>query len=355
MNKNKLINYIWNAGVEPHLYYSVKDQLEKSSGHSISILSGFASIALLVMTIASFAIPDLAHFRIAYVSFLIPVVIVFVLSFKFWDIISKLRLGLTHIFLGILLLFGIMIGTVLGPTEITATYIALLLAAPQFFVDKPYRIHLTTILSVIIFIVLVIKVKDPVTWNSDITNAIIFGMVSMMLSTFSIVNKVSRVCMEETIRFMAENDQLTGLRNRNCYEKNLQRISILSAASVYCVYVDVNGLHELNNTKGHEAGDRMLQYVATVMQNLFGEDETYRIGGDEFVSLGIDKDEEMLRKKIEELKHAVEAAGYHVAVGMSFMPKKELQINDIIKNAESKMYKDKAAYYQKSGNDRRNR
>ena len=61
---------------------------------------------------------------------------------------------------------------------------------------------------------------------------------------------------------MSEIDMLTGVRNRNSYEQNLSIYPSLCKKNLSCIFADLNGLHELNNTKGHEAGDKMLQFVA---------------------------------------------------------------------------------------------
>ena len=67
----------------------------------------------------------------------------------------------------------------------------------------------------------------------------------------------------------------------------------LCQENVVCVYADANGLHELNNEQGHDAGDRMLQTVAREMQSRFGDAHTYRVGGDEFVAFVPDREPEM--------------------------------------------------------------
>ena len=81
-------------------------------------------------------------------------------------------------------------------------------------------------------------------------------------------------------------DSMTGLKNRNCYEQTLDSYAEkCSNDSLCCLYMDVNGLHILNNTLGHSAGDEMLIYIANSIKKLFGTDDAYRIGGDEFVVL----------------------------------------------------------------------
>lgn len=64
------------------------------------------------------------------------------------------------------------------------------------------------------------------------------------------------------LRYVAENDQTTGLRNRNAYEREQNDIPGRCRRTLSCVYMDINGLHELNNAMGHQAGDIMLREVA---------------------------------------------------------------------------------------------
>ena len=87
-------------------------------------------------------------------------------------------------------------------------------------------------------------------------------------------------------------DALTGLRNRNCYEYSLENYAGKSEDLLCCLYMDANGLHEINNTLGHAAGDEMLVYIGNSLKTLFGTRDTYRIGGDEFTvfCIGLSED-----------------------------------------------------------------
>lgn len=95
---------------------------------------------------------------------------------------------------------------------------------------------------------------------------------------------------------------LTGLLNRNSYEKNVLEYPGRCRESVTCIYVDVNGLHTLNDSKGHAAGDEMLRAVAGALRDCFGEKDVYRIGGDEFVVFARDEALEGIWNKLEGLK-----------------------------------------------------
>ena len=86
--------------------------------------------------------------------------------------------------------------------------------------------------------------------------------------------------------------------------------------------MDVNGLHELNNTKGHDAGDVMLKIVAQEMTKIFGRKDTYRIGGDEFVAFVVDTDLRHVREMMQTLEQAVEAHGYLRGCGLRHLQRR---------------------------------
>ena len=88
------------------------------------------------------------------------------------------------------------------------------------------------------------------------------------------------------VRTLAETDQLTGLRNRRAWDNELSR-ELANAArtdsAVSLILVDVDGLKRLNDTQGHQAGDRLLKEAAAAWSgSLRSGDLIARLGGDEF-------------------------------------------------------------------------
>ena len=116
-----------------------------------------------------------------------------------------------------------------------------------------------------------------------------------------------------------------------------------------CIYVDVNGLHEMNNRRGHAAGDKMLQFVGKTLQKEFGERNSFRIGGDEFVVLVTDEKEEVIQAKIYHIQILVEEESYHVSIGYSVGNTSETDISLLIDTAEKRMYEAKQFFYQQRG------
>ena len=126
---------------------------------------------------------------------------------------------------------------------------------------------------------------------------------------------VRQLITSSKLTTVAESDLNTRLHNRNAYENRLRDYPLRCSNSLTCVYIDVNGLHELNNTYGHEEGDKMLRTVACILREIFGEEDSYRIGGDEFVAFALDSPDTELNENIEQFVRQVEEAGYSVAVG----------------------------------------
>lgn len=148
-------------------------------------------------------------------------------------------------------------------------------------------------------------------------------------------------------------DLLTGLNNRNRYEEKLKSLRNTENLMVFVAFVDANGLHKLNDDYGHEAGDRMLVGLANALVKSFKQDNCYRIGGDEFVVLMVNPAIEDLNYRLDETAEKLARDGIFVAKGCCLSNTRLMSMNEIINTAEKNMYKDKAAYYQKTGFDRR--
>lgn len=149
-------------------------------------------------------------------------------------------------------------------------------------------------------------------------------------------------------------DGLTGIRNRHCYERRLKELQKSKNQTVSCVFIDVDGLRDLNNMEGHFAGDELIKFVSKTLVRFWSDDNAFRIGGDEFVVFLFDKDEKKLLKEITSFEEKLAKQNYSASVGMASAPVKGLNVNDLISQAEEGMYEKKRIHY--SGDrDRRKR
>ncbi len=140
-------------------------------------------------------------------------------------------------------------------------------------------------------------------------------------------------------------DPLTGALNRVAYKRDLLDIDNERTEKVSCIFIDVNELHFRNNKYGHAAGDEMLLYIANTLKEVFYGHKVYRMGGDEFLVLTQNTEQEEIKKGIEIFIERLKPRDYNVAIGMSYRTQ-NVNTEEIVREAEIRMYEAKAQYYQ---------
>ncbi|MCU0300563.1 MAG: diguanylate cyclase [Candidatus Nanopelagicales bacterium] len=110
----------------------------------------------------------------------------------------------------------------------------------------------------------------------------------------------------------ARTDPLTGLPNRRRLDEDRQVLQVQARASgraVAAIYIDFDEFGSINRARGDDAGDHALTSAATIMQDMLrAEDGIYRKGGEEFIVLLTDADEQVAMVVAERMRVAVESA-----------------------------------------------
>ncbi len=144
-----------------------------------------------------------------------------------------------------------------------------------------------------------------------------------------------------------EMDTLTGFKTRKAYYNEIEKIEkdkVKRKQAVGIVFADVNGLKEINDTLGHEAGDKLIASVAKKISTVFPGENRYRFGGDEFVILSFDESEEIFHNKLKKLEE-MWGEDYSAAVGSVWLQyARDLEKSVAI--ADKMMYMDKSRYYE---------
>lgn len=143
---------------------------------------------------------------------------------------------------------------------------------------------------------------------------------------------------------MSITDQGTGLMNRVAYEKCLRKSDQRVIAPAACIYIDANGLHEINNERGHEAGDQLLHAVAERLREQFPRDDLYRVGGDEFVVFPAPAAEAEYEARMRAVSESLAAQGYSISYGIAVCEAAN-GLRELVREADEKMLGSKRAYY----------
>jgi len=110
---------------------------------------------------------------------------------------------------------------------------------------------------------------------------------------------------------LADHDPLLPIYNRRAFVRELDRALAMIeryGMKASLIFIDVNGLKAINDSRGHAAGDAALAHVsATLMKNLRATDALGRLGGDEFGILLTQADQQTAERKAAQLAEAVSA------------------------------------------------
>jgi len=178
------------------------------------------------------------------------------------------------------------------------------------------------------------------------------GRVTHFISTGKDVTE--RMQTQERLQYMAQHDALTELPNRLLLLDRLKQ-SLARARwhqrLVAILFIDLDRFKTINDTLGHEAGDRLLQLLAERFNRAVREGDTVaRFGGDEFVILlddvATEQDVGMVAQKVLDALAApfnIENQGLYItaSIGVSLFPGDGEDSGALLKNADVAMYRAK--------------
>lgn len=177
--------------------------------------------------------------------------------------------------------------------------------------------------------------------------------------------------LEEKLRWQATHDHLTNLYNRRYFENHLekeirdsQRTGIMGAM----IYIDLDRFKYVNDTAGHETGDRMLLEISRVLSKMLRRNDVVaRIGGDEFAILMKNVDSVLATSLANEYRSALSNISinggkqtYHVhaSFGVAMMDDENMTAGDLLANADiachiaKRMGKNQSHLYDQASDER---
>ena len=168
---------------------------------------------------------------------------------------------------------------------------------------------------------------------------------TLELTTFFLASEISNYLLLDKLKILSTIDTLTSVRNRNEMNNRVDRIvegkePVPSAV----LFADLNGLKRVNDERGHAAGDKMLRAAASILQSVFHDGEVYRAGGDEFMILVNEINEEEVQDRVARV-HFLSGKTENVrfSIGVCYGKK---DIRKAMRLADERMYAFKNGYYE---------
>ena len=162
--------------------------------------------------------------------------------------------------------------------------------------------------------------------------------------------------MEEEIRTLSMNDELTGLYNRRGFTllaEHEVKLAHRLKRTMMLFFGDVDDLKSINDTHGHAQGDLALMEVSNILKETFREaDIVARFGGDEFVVLAVDASLESAETMTNRIQDTLERRNqqgdrpYQLTLSMGFArcdPELACTVSELIAQADNLMYAQKHA------------
>ena len=159
----------------------------------------------------------------------------------------------------------------------------------------------------------------------------------------------------EQMREIAMLDSLTNIYNRralNLLAQQKLNLALRLGFDVCCLFIDINDFKKLNDTCGHEAGDKALIILAdTLKTHLRDADIIGRLGGDEFVTVMQVSDKSKINYIMDKISSEYSKAllkedvcDLSLSIGYSFTNKQKQLFEALLNDADQAMYKNKQAY-----------
>jgi diguanylate cyclase (GGDEF)-like protein/PAS domain S-box-containing protein len=155
----------------------------------------------------------------------------------------------------------------------------------------------------------------------------------------------------EALHRLSTTDELTGLLNRRGFHllaEQQWRIARRKERELVLLYIDVDGLKQVNDQLGHSAGDELLRETGEILHNLCRDtDVVARLGGDEFVILAVEATEEsvsLFRERIRRVlsdRNGEPGRPYQISLSLGaahFGPQEQLSLEELLHEADTRMY-----------------
>lgn len=176
-----------------------------------------------------------------------------------------------------------------------------------------------------------------------------WSMVQLALTDITARKKA-----ESYLEYLGKHDVLTKLYNRSFFTEEMNRLARGMLRPVSAIFIDMNGIKEINDGYGHDAGDDVLRRMGNILNRTVHNTNftASRIGGDEFVVLMQGANETTVQSTVMTIQELMNIdnqyySSHTISISMGHASTRDNEsLEDMLKRADHAMYKQKKNYYE---------
>lgn len=257
-------------------------------------------------------------------------------------------------FEAMLYLFVILIDTLGGPDAPTSFVQLLCIALPSLFVLPAWITYGMLAAAEAFYAVLVITMKNPYIAQYDIYGMVAGAFFAICVSQLVMESRLDAHELKLRYETMSKRDTLSSLYNKRAFFDDAKRYFEVHNPRLSCslAIIDIDDFKQVNDTFGHDTGDKVLSRVGDILLELYRPtDLIARFGGDEYLVLA-DRmiDENIIRRRFEELACRVAeesqgAAGTAITLSMGavYADGQSVDFSRLFQQADEALYAAKQA------------
>ena len=275
---SKFKKYMFAGGLNEEAFQGIRVDMEEDNRGALRAVSFCGGLVWLAMLLISVFTQPLSGEWFFYLSGTVA-------SFLVWLVSeNKNSNALMYSFIALTMLIGMYASVFKAPNEKAVAYIVFLALFPFLFTDRPIRTTGFLWTMYLTFVLCVSGVKSGNVLKADIMNATVFTTFGSLLGTYLQSVRIKHIFYKNEMEFLSNTDTDTELLNRRAYYNMADKYNKEGIPEdLVVIWLDVNGLKEVNDTCGHDAGDKLLLDGTDCIRSVFGgSGRCFRMGGDEF-------------------------------------------------------------------------
>ena len=357
-------NLLFYGGLGKDEYLRVREPVAESNHKSLTHWSILVSIFWIYCLLMSLKAPDYARCRAAYAISLAACITSYFGSRFLVKRFPKTLEPVMWFFR--LFLLGGGVGIALCQYDVRSlTLFAVAIMSPSIFIDNTITSLCIHLIILGVYILLGRGVIAPEVYSWGLGNFSLFSVFGLLIGNAINKDRFERYLFADSASKLADLqaryayfDQMTGLKNRRAYSEKLSELAKQLPPVCCVIMIDINGLKQMNDTRGHDAGDELIIGTAECIREAFPDTEdAYRLGGDEFCVILAEREAYTKERLAVLFQRAAKKKGRYIdrisiACGMA-SNQDSLDIEQIAKTADERMYRAKKTYYMNSEHNRR--